>query len=94
MIFADAPATWEDPDHGSGLELLLILGGVPLAIILLIALFTYLPSMMRGTSTEPALAFQQKPEWFGGPRRGTDAVDGQPEAATESPSTGGGSARW
>ena len=71
---ATAPETWSDPDNGSVLENLLILVGIPLAVILLVALLVYLPSMIRGQSSEPALAFQDRSEWFGGPRKGVEAT--------------------
>ncbi len=89
--FATPPESWEDPDNGSALELLLILGGIPLAVIALLALAVYLPSMMRGQSSEPALAFQQRSEWFGGPRKG---VEGTPEPTAQSEDKGGAGGRW
>jgi len=89
---ATPPETWEDPDNGSALELLLILGGIPLGIILLLALMVYLPSMMRGQSSEPALAFQERSDWFGGPRKGVQATQDQASGASED--KGGAGGRW
>jgi hypothetical protein len=88
---ATPPESWEDPDNGSALELLLILGGIPLAIILLLALMVYLPSMMRGQSSEPALAFQERSEWFGGPRKGVEATE---QPAGQGEDKGGAGGRW
>lgn len=89
--FADAPTTWEPTDNGSFLDALLVLVGVPLAIVAVIALLTYLPGMIRSQPSTGALAFQEKPEWFGGPRQGAEAAEQAEPAATE---TGGASARW
>jgi hypothetical protein len=88
---ATPPESWENTDNGSALGLLLILGGIPLAITLLLALLVYLPSMMRGQSSEPALAFQERSEWFGGPRTG---VEGTQESATHGEDKGGAGGRW
>lgn len=91
---ASAPTSWEDPTNDSALQALLLLVGVPLAIIAVIALLTYLPSMIGSKSTGTSLAFQEKPEWFGGPRQGADAAavtDADPVTTTDK---GGASARW
>ena len=89
---AAPPETWEDPNHDSLLATLAFLVGVPLLICALVTLAVYLPSMMRGQSTEPALAFHDRNEWFGGPRKGLDASTSVPDEDT-SPK-GGASARW
>ncbi len=89
---ASAPDTWEDPDNGSVLGILLFVVGVPILVILVLTLLTYLPTMMRRQSSEPALAFRERPEWFGGPRRGVEAapaVSGEQESEK-----GGAGARW
>jgi hypothetical protein len=86
---------WEQTDSGSSLQTLAFLLGVPLLVFLVLALLTYLPSMVRGQSSEPALAFGEKPEWFGGPRKGVDAArSGSTAADTEQTDKGGASARW
>lgn len=90
--FADTPETWETPSNGSALDAILLLGGATFAGIAIIALLTYLPSMIRKEQPGSALAFQENPEWFGGPRTGTAA------AATATPATptdkGGASGSW
>ena len=88
---AAPPTSWENTQNGSFLEHLLILGGIPLAIIAVVTLLVYLPSMVRGHSSEPAVAFRERSEWFGGPRRGVDATT---ESSTEQSDKGGASARW
>jgi MFS family permease len=84
---------WQGDGEGSRslLDDLLFLVGVPVLVFLVVALLVYLPSMMRRQSTEPALAFRERTEWFGGPRKGVDATDQSTEHAEEK---GGASARW
>ena len=89
---AAPPQTWDDPNHDPLLQTLAYLIGVPLLVIALVTLLVYLPSMMRGQSTEPALAFQQRNEWFGGPRKGLDSTMSVP--AEDKGPKGGGSAQW
>ncbi|QIK65752.1 hypothetical protein G7072_04820 [Nocardioides sp. HDW12B] len=74
---AEPPTAWEQAEDPSTLEFLTVLVGIPLAIIAVLALLTYLPSMIRGQSTEPALVFRERSEWFGGPRK-TPAADEVP----------------
>jgi hypothetical protein len=88
---ADPPSTWEEADTGSVFDGLWLVG-IALLVILLITLLVYLPSMIRGQSKEPALAFQDRPEWFGGPRTGVAAAQG--EQGAEDSTKGGASARW
>ena len=87
------PDAWEDPDNGSMLEQLLILVGIPLLIIAVITLLTYLPSLTRKKSSQPSHAFQERSEWMGGPRKGIDAADGS-TAEESSSSRGGASGSW
>jgi hypothetical protein len=85
---ATPPSTWQDPDNPSAAAALLTMGGWIFGIIAVIALLTYLPSMIRSSRGENALTFTEKSEWFGGPRTGID------QEAEEPQSTGGSSARW
>ncbi len=94
---ASPPDAWEHPDNGPLLDSLLFLLGVPLLVFVVLALLVYLPSMIRRQSPEPALAFGERPEWFGGPRKGVDSAAGADSTAADSeqPSDkGGASARW
>ena len=87
--FAAAPSSWEPAPDVPALHYLLIFFGFPLAIGAVLFLLVYLPSMTKGRSTEPALAFHKDSEWFGGPRKGLD------ESSEESAdNTGGAGARW
>ena len=79
-------SAWGDADNPSLMGSLLLIGGPVLAVIAIIALLTYLPSMMRrGGSGEIAY---NDPEWFGGPRTGV-----KPDAQS-APQSGGSSGRW
>lgn len=91
--YAAPPDTWETADNGSLLEQLLYLVGIPLAIIAVITLLTYLPSLTRRNSDDSTPAFEDRSEWVGGPRQG---VEGAPDASAtdESSRKGGASASW
>jgi hypothetical protein len=89
--FASPPADWSDSTRDGPLDFLLVIVGIPLAVILVITLLVYLPSMIRGRSTEPAVVFHDRSEWFGGPREAPDATGSTSE---ESQDRGGASARW
>ena len=88
--YAEPPTTWEPTEDPSALEYLAIFVGAPAAIIAVLALLVYLPSMSKGKSTEPALAFQKHSEWFGGPRKKPDTQD----ATGDREPTGGAGAQW
>ncbi len=89
---AAPPQTWDDPESEPLLQTLAFLVGVPLLVIALVTLAVYLPSMMRGQSAEPALAFHDRNEWFGGPRKGLDSGTSVPPE--DKGLKGGGSAQW
>lgn len=88
--FAEPPTSWEQAEDPSALEFLTVLAGIPLAIIAVLALLTYLPSMIRGQSNEPALVFAERSEWFGGPRK-TPTAD---EVPTDRQPVGGAGAQF
>jgi ABC-type amino acid transport system permease subunit len=89
---ASPPTTWQKPQSEGFQHYLLVLGGIPLLVIVLVTLLVYLPSMIKGQSSEGAVAFQDHPEWFGGPRRGVDATE--ETAPADRSKQGGASARW
>ena len=91
---ASPPETWQAPDNGSQLGTLLFVVGTPVLVFVVLAILVYLPSMMRRQSSAPGLAFQERAEWFGGPRKGVEGTPA-PAAATEQQSEkGGAGARW
>lgn len=89
------PQSWPATDNPPVSQVLLVLIGIPLLVVAILALLVYLPSMIRGTSSEPALAFQDRNEWFGGPSKGVDAAhDARTGAGASTADKGGASARW
>lgn len=64
---ADTPASWPDPPPMSKLEALLIFAGIPLAVLVIIALLVMAPSVARGPRYRPGLSWWADPEWFNGP---------------------------
>jgi hypothetical protein len=86
---AQVPENWRDSAPSvSFLHALLVLGGIPLALFVLIAVLVSLPGWVSGAST--ALAAPDN-EWFGGPRTGTAAL-AEPDA--EDSKAGGASVSW
>ncbi len=86
---ADVPEGWSNPDPVDVLPALLLLGGVPVLLFLLIVAAVYVPALARGESTTPGGGMGD--QWFGGPRKGTAELAG---ADTEESKAGGASARW
>ena len=88
---ADVPENWSDPDDVSFLRALLVLGGIPVLVIVLLALAVYLPSIVRGESVAPAGA-RADDAWFGGRRDAERALEShKPDAGDD---TGGSSGSW
>jgi hypothetical protein len=90
---ADVPEGWSDPDDVSFLHALLVLGGIPLAVIVVMALLIYVPSIVRGESVAPAGA-RSDDEWFGGRRDATQALESGKPAQDADADTGGASGSW
>ena len=84
---AEIPEGWSDPDEVGFLQLLLVIGVIPLALAVLIALAVYLPAMARGENVKPGA--ETADEWFGGPRSGAAQLE-----ARDAGGTGGGSGSW
>jgi hypothetical protein len=85
---AGVPEGWSNPEEVDNLHALLLLGGVPLLLFVLIALAVYLPSFARSVATpEPGAGN----EWIGGPRRTVDELAGPDSEASKA---GGASGRW
>jgi hypothetical protein len=113
VLVATAPATasavpptsWENTPHVSPIYIILVLGGIPVALFVLITLLVYVPSMSRGSTYHPGEAWRGEAEWFGGPRGGLEAVDAAPRAVSgggrpsdhpsdTQPAKGGTSGQW
>lgn len=97
---ADAPDTWQNTPHVSATYTLVVLGGIPLLLFLVITLLVYLPSMRKRESAGDGWRGQS--EWFGGPRGGLatadrsapPAVTGGSQAPGAESVRGGDSGRW
>lgn len=91
------PEGWPAAEPVSTLNALLLLVGGPVALFAIITMFVYLPSMSRGETYTPGLAWHNENEWFGGPRGGVDAADAvapEPTDGDAGSDRGGASARW
>lgn len=89
---ADTPADWADSPEVSGFEFLLVLILIPAGLALVIALLAALPSIVGAEKGyQPGQSWHGEPQWFGGPRSGTEAADKVDASDSE---TGGASARW
>ncbi|MCW2842703.1 MAG: hypothetical protein JWN22_619 [Nocardioides sp.] len=87
---ADVPEGWSNPDDVSALHAILLLGGIPLLLFLLIVLAVYVPALIRGERVAPGSPAMDD-QWFGGPRQGTAELAG-PD--TDESEAGGASGRW
>jgi hypothetical protein len=93
---ADTPAAWDDAPHVSGLEFLLVLVLIPLALGLVISVLAALPSMIHDRGYEPGQSWRAEAEWFGGPRKGVEAADdlSPQQIETAESGRGGTSGQW
>ena len=101
--FADAPATWEEPEPMSTLTALLIFVGAPLALFVVISVLALAPSLLRGDRRRRGVASWTEPAWFGNEVPRAEQSHGEIEAGPPSPGDqtesrpaqqGGASARW
>jgi len=90
------PEQWPEADPVSPLSFLMVLVLIPAGLCVVIALLASLGSSGQGRSTyQPGLAWRHEPEWFGGPRAGTDTIEQAHSAALEgADDRGGASGRW
>lgn len=88
--YADVPEGWSEPDAVDRLNALLLLGGGPLLLFVLIALAVYVPSMVRGERLLPDHGGGEA-QWLGGPRTGAHELEA---ADPDESRTGGASGSW
>lgn len=84
------PEFWEETEAIDKLGAVLLLGGVPLLLALLIAIAVYVPALARGERVAPG-APQVADQWLGGPRKTAGELAG-PDS--EDSRAGGASGRW
>lgn len=87
---ADTPEGWPAEPPVDLVEMLLILGGIPLLVFLAVVAMIYGPPLARGESVrpgEPALESQ----WLGGPRKSAGEL-AAPDS--EDSKAGGAGGRW
>jgi hypothetical protein len=90
---ADVPEGWTTESEAvDPLHAILVLGGIPLALFLIITIAVYTPSLVRGESMKPGAPAIES-QWFGGPRSGARELESAAETR-EPDDTGGASGRW
>lgn len=87
---ANVPEGWSNPADVDPLSALLLLGGIPLAMIVVIGLMVYLPGIVRGENLSGGSS-SPDPEWFGGPSKRNDEL-AAPD--TDESQAGGASGKW
>jgi hypothetical protein len=86
----DVPEFWDTPAKVDKLEAILLLGGVPLLLCVVIAFLVYAPSIVRGERIAPGHAGTEN-QWLGGPRKSAGEL-AAPDS--EDSQAGGASGRW
>ena len=86
---ADVPEGWSNPPSVSALHAVLLLGGIPVLVFVVLATLVFLPSMLRGERRPGADPGES--QWFGGPSKGTSEL---PAPDNEESKAGGASGRW
>lgn len=87
---ADVPEGFSNPDSVSVIPALLLFGGLPLVLFVLIGLAVYVPAIARGERVAPGVA-PMNDQWLGGPRQGTLQLAGPDGDESEA---GGARGRW
>jgi hypothetical protein len=87
---ADTPEGWPEEEPIDKVQMLLVLGGIPLLVFLVVVALVYAPALARGESIAPGQQ-ERDPEWIGGPRKTPDELAG-PD--TEGSKAGGASGTW
>lgn len=86
---ADAAKGWTTYEDINTLQALLLLGGVPILLFVLITLAVYLPALARGEDVSPA-GGEVEDHWLGGPRNTKELTTGN----AGSSETGGARGTW
>lgn len=87
---ADVAEGWSDPADVDVLNALLLLGGIPVVLFVLIVLAVYIPAMVRGEDISATSGVAES-HWLGGPREGAKELT---SGETDSSETGGARGSW
>ena len=85
---ADTPEGWPEEPTIDKVEMLLLLGGVPLLVFLVIVALIYGPALARGESITPGQP-EREPEWIGGPRKSAGELAGPDSEGSHAGGAGG-----
>ncbi|WP_435768858.1 hypothetical protein [Nocardioides sp. SYSU DS0651] len=84
------PGEWEPKPDIDALEALLLLGGVPLLVFVVVTLLYVAPALARGEDLSPD-AREPENQWLGGPRKSAGEL-AAPDSETSQ--AGGAGGRW
>lgn len=87
---ADVAEGWSNPDDVDALHALLLLGGIPIGLFVLIVLAVYIPAIVRGEDISPTASGPES-QWLGGPRPGVKELAAGDTSSSE---TGGARGSW
>jgi len=87
---ADTPEGWPEEESIDFVQMLLVLGGIPLLLFIAVAAMIYGPPLARGESITPG-GQQPASQWLGGPRKSAGEL-AAPD--TEDSKAGGAGGRW
>lgn len=87
---ADVAEGWSDPADVDVLHALLLLGGLPVLLFVLIVLAVYIPAVVRGEDIS-ATSGGAESHWLGGPRPGAKELTA---GESDSSETGGARGSW
>jgi hypothetical protein len=65
---ADTPEGWPEEESIDMLQMLLVLGGIPLLVFVVVVVMIFGPSLARGESL-PGASTDREDQWLGGPRK-------------------------
>jgi hypothetical protein len=87
---ADTPEGWPEEEPVDFVEMLLVLGGIPVLVFLAVVAMIYGPPLARGESVRPG-GQELESQWLGGPRKSAGEL-AAPD--TEDSKAGGAGGRW
>ena len=87
---ADTPEGWPEEESIDTLQMLLVLGGIPLLVFVAVVVLVFGPSLARGESL-PGTSTEPESQWLGGPRKAPGEL-AAPD--TEGSKAGGAGGTW